>query len=91
MTRSSYQFNKYNPCPNSRKIVIVNGSLTTIAGVGDIQISLTFTLRNVFHVPKLSTNLVSIQKLTQDFGRNVIFYLTHYVFQDQNLGMIGLA
>ena len=60
LTHSSCQFNNYNSCPSSRKIVTIDGSLITIVGVGDIQISPILTLRNVFHVPKLSTNLVSI-------------------------------
>ena len=82
MTHSSHQINNYNPCPSSRKIATANGSLTTKASVGDLQINLTLTLRNVFHVSKLSTNLVSIQKLTQNLDYNVIFYPIHYVFQD---------
>ena len=92
MTHSSHQFNNYNPCPSSRKKATVNGSLTTIAGARDVHISPTLTLRNVLHIAKLSTNLVSIQKLTQDLGCNVTFYPTHCVFQDQGLEkMIGLA
>ena len=82
MTHSSHKFNNYNPCPSSRKITTANGSLTIIASVGDVQISPTLTLRYVFHVSKLSTNLVSIQKLTQNLDYNVIFYPIHYVFQD---------
>ena len=46
-------------------------------------------LRNVLHVPKLFTNLVSIQKLTKDLGCNVILYQTHCIFYDQNLGKIS--
>ena len=80
MSHSSHKFNKYNPCPNSTKMVIADGSLTTVADVGDAQISPTLILRNVFHVPKLSTNLVFIQKLAQDLGCNVIFYPTYYGF-----------
>ena len=64
MTHSSHQFNNYNPCRSSRKIATTNGLLTIVASVGDVQISPTLTLRNVLHVQKLSTNLVSIQKLT---------------------------
>ena len=64
MTHSSHKYNNYNPYPSSRKIATIDGSLTTVVGVGDVQISPTLTLRNVFHVPKLSTNLVLIQKLT---------------------------
>ncbi|RVW33506.1 hypothetical protein CK203_105384 [Vitis vinifera] len=56
MTHSSHQFNNYNPCLSYGKIATTDDSLTTVAGVGDVQISPTFTLRNVLHVPKLSTN-----------------------------------
>ena len=80
MTHSTHQFHNYNPCPSIRKITTTNGSLTTIVGVGDIHISSTLTFRKVFHVPKISTNLVSIQKVTKDMGCNVIFYHAHYVF-----------
>ena len=80
MTHSSHQFNKYNPCPSNRKIAKVDSSLTIVIGVGDVQICPTLTLRNELHVPKLSANLVSIQKLTQNLGCNVTFYPTHYVF-----------
>ena len=47
---SSYQFNNQNPCLSNRKIVTVDGSLTIVIGVGDIQISPILTLRNVLHV-----------------------------------------
>ena len=82
MIHSSHQFNTYNPCRSCRKRVIANGSLTTVVSVGDVQISPTLTLRNVLHVQKLSTNLVSIQKLTQDLGCIVTFFPTYCVFQD---------
>ena len=36
MTHSSHQFNNYNPCPSSSKIATIDGSLTTIVGVGDV-------------------------------------------------------
>ena len=66
--------------------------MTTVASLGHIQISSLLVLKNVLNVPKLSTNLVSIQKLTQDLYCIVIFHPTHYVFQDQDLGtMIGHA
>ena len=92
MTHSSHQFKNYNFCPSNRKIVIAYHPLTIVAGIGDVQISPTLTLRNVLHVPNLSTNLVSIQKLTQDLGCIVIFFHTYCVFQNQDLEkMIRLA
>ena len=66
MTHSSQHFITYTPCPSNRKIVVADGSLTTVASLGNIQITPSFVLKNVLHVPKLSTNLVSIQKLPQD-------------------------
>ena len=44
------------------------------------------TLKNVLHVPKLSTNLVSIQKLSQDLSYNMVFYSDCCVFQDKGSG-----
>ena len=76
MVHSSHQFKNYNLCPTSRKIVIADGSLIIVTSVGDVQISPTLTLRNVLYVPKLSTNLVSIQKITQDLGCIMTFYPT---------------
>ena len=32
MTHSSHRFMSYKPCPTTRKIVLANGSLTTVAG-----------------------------------------------------------
>ncbi|KAI3465187.1 hypothetical protein Pfo_021850 [Paulownia fortunei] len=92
MTHSSQKFSIYNPCPSNRKITTADGSLTTIAGIGDVPISPTLILKNVFHVPMLSTSLVSIQKLTQDLCCNVILHPTYCVFQDQDSGKaIGRA
>lgn len=63
MAHSSLLFTTYTPCPSNQKIAMADGSLTTVAGIGDVCISELLTLRNVLHVPKLSTNLISIQSL----------------------------
>jgi hypothetical protein len=92
MTHSPNVFSTYLPCPSSRKIATTNGSLTTIAGVGDVKIGPSLILKNVLHVPRLSTNLVSIQKFTQDLHCNVVFHHSYCVFQDEDSGrMIGHA
>ena len=64
MTISSLKFSTYSPCPSNKKIALVDGSLTIVAGKGEIKIHPSLVLKNVLHVPKLSTNLVSIHKLT---------------------------
>ena len=66
------------------KIATANGSLITVASVGDIRIISSLTLKNVLHVSTLSTNLISIQKFTQDLRCNVIFYHDCCVFQDKD-------
>jgi hypothetical protein len=80
MTHSPNGFTTYFQCPSSRKIATANGSLTTVAGVGDVKIGPSLILKNVLHVPRLSTNLVSIQKLTQDLRCNVVFHHSYCVF-----------
>lgn len=48
--------------------------------------------RDVLNVPKLSTSLVSIQKLTKDLKCYAIFYPSYCAFQDQySRRKIGLA
>ena len=91
MTHNPNQFKTYLPCPSNRKIVVVDGTTTTMVGIGDVQVTSNLVIKNVLHVPKLSTNLVSIQKLTQDLSC-VIFDASFCEFQDQGLGRkIGLA
>ena len=71
---------------------MANGSLATIASFRDIYITPTLILKNVLHVPKLSANLVSIQKLTHDLKCYAIFFPSLCVFQEQDFGRrIGLA
>jgi len=55
-------FSSYTPCPSNKKISTADGSLMTAAGQGEVQISLSITLKNVLHIPKLSVSLISIKK-----------------------------
>ena len=64
MKNSSLKFSTYNPCLNNKKIATVDGSLNTVAGQGEIKIHHFLVLKIVLYVPKLSTNLVLIHKLT---------------------------
>lgn len=75
MTSSAQTFVSYTPCPSSRKIAIADGSVTTVAGQEDIFINNSLTLKNVQHVSKLFTNLLSIQNLTKDSNCSVIFII----------------
>ena len=89
MTHSSEKFSSYIPCPSNKKITIADGSLATVTS---LNVNPSLSLKNVLHVPKLSTNLVSIHQLIKDMICSVIFYPTHCVFQDRVSGkMIGHA
>ncbi|KAJ0041973.1 hypothetical protein Pint_18863 [Pistacia integerrima] len=46
MTYSSHKFLTYYPCPSNRQVSIADGSLATVAGQGDIILSLSITLKN---------------------------------------------
>ena len=92
MTHSSNHFKTYTPCPSSRKITVADGTTTTVAGLGDVQVNSNLILKNVLHVPRLSTNLISIHKLTQDLTCHITFFTSYCEFQDQDSGKkIGLA
>jgi len=60
MTHSAVSFRSYQPCPSSKKITVVDGSLTTIASQGTIPLNHLLTLKQVLHVPNLTANLLSI-------------------------------
>ena len=92
MTYNPNQFKTYLSCPSNRKIDVAEVTTTTVAGIGDVQVTSNLVLKNVLHVPQLSINLVSIQKLTQDLSCRAIFDASFCEFQDQgSRRKIGLA
>lgn len=74
MTGCSKLLSTYTPCAGNKKVKIVDGSLSAIARTEAVKISPSITLHDVLHVPKLSCNLVSISKITNNL--NVVLYLT---------------
>jgi len=86
MTHSTQKFSTYSPCPSNKKIATADGSLTTVAGQKEVHLDNSIVLKIVLHIPKLSTNLVSIHRLTKDLNCHVIFHPFDYVFQDQVSG-----
>jgi hypothetical protein len=86
MTPSSKQFSTYSPCPSNKKIATADGTLVTVAGIGDIQINHFITLKRVLHVPKLFVNLISIQKLTSDLSCSVTFQNDCCILKDKESG-----
>ena len=80
MTPHSSSFSSYTASSGNQYIIVANGSNTPITGRGNIYLQPSFPLKNVLHVPKLSNNLLSIQKVTQDLNCAVIFFPSHCVF-----------
>ena len=92
MTPHSSSFSSYTTLSGKPYITVANGSTTPINGRGNIHLQPSFPLKNVLHVPKLSNNLLSIQKITQDLNCAVVFFPSHCVFQDLVTGKtIGIA
>lgn len=53
MTDSYHLFSSYLTCASNLKVKIADGSLSTVAGKGSIQISNSITLEPILHVPSL--------------------------------------
>lgn len=63
MTYSTQCFNTHTLCPSNRKTVVVNGFLATIANLRNIQVTPSIIFKDIYHVPKLLVNLISLQKI----------------------------
>lgn len=71
MTHCPNKFDNYIPVPRNRKIFVADGSAISIDGHGNI-FTFLLSLPNVLHVPKLSTNLLSIHKITKDLNKSAL-------------------
>ena len=80
MTPHPSYFSSYTTLPYQHHITVVNGSHTPVTGCGKVQLQHSLHLKNVLHVPKLTNNLVSIHKLTQDLNCAITFFQSHCVF-----------
>ena len=85
MTGCSKMFS-YSPCASNKKVKLVDGSLSTIAGMGTIKLTSLITLQDVLHIPNLSCNLLSISKFTYDHLCRANFYSSYCEFQNLTTG-----
>ena len=81
MTPHSSSFSSYTALYGNQYITVANGSNTPVTGRGNIHLQPSFPIKNVLHVPKLSNNLLSIQKLTQDLNCAVVFFPSRVFFR----------
>ena len=87
MTGYPNLFHSYKPSPRNLKIMITDGSLTTVAGTSTIDISPQISLKDVLHVPKLSCNLLSVSKIIKDLNCTALFSHSFCKFQDMTSRM----
>ncbi|KAI3450102.1 hypothetical protein Pfo_006767, partial [Paulownia fortunei] len=92
MTGASDLFTSYTPCPSNSKVKIADGSLSTVAGKGSIKLSNHLTINSVLHVPNLTCNLLSVNKLTLEHNCVAKFFPSMCQFQEISSGRtIGSA
>ena len=65
MTKESNLFTTYTICSEKEKVKVANGCITPISGKGLVVVSPFITLPSIIHMPNISCNLLSINKLTK--------------------------
>ena len=74
-------FSSYIPSSSNHRVKFDDGSYSLVAGIRTITINPEISLQSVLHVPKLSCNLISISKITKEFGCMVNFHLLLVFFK----------
>ena len=91
MTSVEHSFTDSHPYLGKEKITTANGDQLLISSVGTITLSSVFgqsiTLSNVYFVPKLSANLLSVGQLIDD-GYIVYFFYFSCVIQGRQTGKV---
>lgn len=82
MTGCLSVFCTYVPCGSPTTVFLADGSLTQVAGIGNIRLSPFLTLFAAFYVPALKCNLISVTKLTRDSKCVAKFMPSSCQFQD---------
>ncbi|KAL6322605.1 hypothetical protein AAG906_014273 [Vitis piasezkii] len=66
MSHTSQYFCTYTPCPSSRKIMVANGSLATVARLEDVYVTPSLILKNVLHVYSRKTTVPDLIQVPND-------------------------
>lgn len=92
MTGMSSLFTSYKTCSGRENVRIADGSISSVDGQGNIPATPSLQLSSVLHVPNFTLNLLPISHITKSFNCCVLFFPSHYVFQDMmTRKMIGLG
>jgi hypothetical protein len=68
------------------QIQVGNGTRLAIKHTGNSKLSPNFILRNVLHVPKITKNLLSVQKFTYDNNVYMEFHPSCFFVKDRMTG-----
>jgi len=63
------------------RITVANGTCIPISKCGNVSLLPWLNLKDVLYIPKFSSKLISVQKLTHDLKCSVNFFPSHCVFQ----------
>jgi len=90
MTGLSSLFSSYSICFGHDKLQVADETLSSIFGKGSINVSPIMSLSSFLRVPKFTTNLLFISRITRDLNYPITFFPSHCVFQDlDSKQMIG--
>jgi hypothetical protein len=92
MTPYPMMFKTYKYLSGRDKVQTVDGSLCSIAGVGDVTCTSELQLLSVLHVPNFTNKLLSDSQLVDDLNCVVSLSPTHVVLQELKTGrVIGIG
>ena len=86
LTPNLNKLNSHTPFAGSDKVMVGNGNRLNISNIGHSTISSasrSLNLKNILHVPQLTTNLISVNRLCTDNNVTVEFFTNGFVVKDQ--------
>ncbi|KAL8118762.1 hypothetical protein AgCh_016314 [Apium graveolens] len=93
MTNEFYALGRPTEYEGTDQIRVVNGSSQPISHVGTSSISdslCSFLLRDVFYVPNVSSNLLSVSQFARDNNVYFKFHPTYFLVKDRQLERVVL-
>src|SRR5436190_15002786 len=83
MTNDVAQLDKVTAYSGKDCVIVGNGASIPISHIGNFSLSTSLSLKDVFIVPGITKNLISISKLTSDFPYSITFTNDHFVVQNR--------
>jgi hypothetical protein len=81
MTWDQNKLENIIPTTESQHVIVANGNKVKIEGLGTTK-NFRKDVNNILYLPDFNSNLLSINKITQDLNYKVIFSPHKVIFQD---------